>query len=494
MMNPALYFLLGHTVIPAEDVLPMFEFEMLRSRVDRCVHQLGDRLSLPDRRGLVAVAGLAVTLGPLAGLSLLGDDDGGQDVEASDTNGSSVSISAPPADTTSELEALGFTLDDGAADPEDQDGPPTVDPPVVAPGPTGDDSAADDLATPTTGASSTDSVASTGSTSSAVGGTDTTTVRLPSPSGTTPTSNGATSSTSGAASSTSTTEGTSTSSSRSTTSTSQVLTTTTTTTTSTTVAPRPGGWPGPGNTGVRAGVTLTPSGSITVNQDGAVISNLEVRGTIYVNADNVTIRNVRVIAQNPGDLMINVGYDHSGILIEDCEIDGRGIAFRGVGFDGYTMRRCDVHHVGHGAVTERNVVVEDNYIHDLVEGPSGDWHTDGIIMSIGHNVVIRHNSISNPLTQTSAIGIWAEIGNINDVLVENNLLSGGGFVVYALDQGFTMSNVRFRDNWISTRDWRSGTTGGPGGGYYGVWYPDFARGASESGTIWYETGAGVDAP
>ena len=52
----------------------------------------------------------------------------------------------------------------------------------------------------------------------------------------------------------------------------------------------PSSWPDASNTGVPAGTTLTPSGSITVAVAGAVVSGLDVSGCLVIEADNVTIK------------------------------------------------------------------------------------------------------------------------------------------------------------------------------------------------------------
>ena len=55
--------------------------------------------------------------------------------------------------------------------------------------------------------------------------------------------------------------------------------------------------PGPDNTGPYDESILVPSGSITVTQNGAVIENVSVTGSIVVKASNVTIRNFRIDGQ-----------------------------------------------------------------------------------------------------------------------------------------------------------------------------------------------------
>jgi hypothetical protein len=50
------------------------------------------------------------------------------------------------------------------------------------------------------------------------------------------------------------------------------------------------------NTGVAPGVTLTPSGSITIDTAGAVVSGLDITDGVVITAPNVMLENCRVAA------------------------------------------------------------------------------------------------------------------------------------------------------------------------------------------------------
>ena len=54
-------------------------------------------------------------------------------------------------------------------------------------------------------------------------------------------------------------------------------------------------FPNASTTGVRDGVTLTPSGSITINTAGAVVSGLDITGDVVITAPNVTLVDCRVV-------------------------------------------------------------------------------------------------------------------------------------------------------------------------------------------------------
>ncbi len=98
---------------------------------------------------------------------------------------------------------------------------------------------------------------------------------------------------------------------------------------------------GPADAGVTAGTRLTRTSKLVVTKDGTVIEGRDVRGPIYIKADNVTIRDSRV--QYGGDFLIRIYPGFKGALIEDVDIvcpkTTKGSA---VAFGRYIARRVDV--------------------------------------------------------------------------------------------------------------------------------------------------------
>src|SRR5262245_41394421 len=75
-------------------------------------------------------------------------------------------------------------------------------------------------------------------------------------------------------------------------------------------------FPDASNTGVPPGVTLTPSGSITINTAGAVVSGLDITGGVIITAPNVTLVNCTVRATGFAGIVVQA----SGAVIENCEV------------------------------------------------------------------------------------------------------------------------------------------------------------------------------
>jgi parallel beta-helix repeat protein len=210
------------------------------------------------------------------------------------------------------------------------------------------------------------------------------------------------------------------------------------------------GFPDARNTGVPAMVTLVRSAGLTINTPGTVIEGLDIQGMVTINANDVTLKNCRVTADSWA--VINITSGKTGVVIQDCEINGLGAkGVRGVSLSGSaTVLRNNIHHVEDGIYLQSgsNVLIQDNYIHDLQSNWSGP-HYDGIATDGGiSNITIRRNTIINRHGQTSAIMLSNYFGSVSNVTVDNNRLEGGGYTVYSDGQfgGGTISGVSFTNN------------------------------------------------
>jgi hypothetical protein len=207
-------------------------------------------------------------------------------------------------------------------------------------------------------------------------------------------------------------------------------------------------WPGPKNTGVPVGAMLTPSGSITVTTPGTVIDARDVIGTIEVKANNVTIKRSRVRGADYWLIKVHDGV--AGVLIEDVEVDGGnapGLVNAGIGWTGFTARRVNVHGTTDGIRMSGNVVVEDSWIHDLSRDPTSGGHQQCVSSFGGGNITIRHNYMVWPHEATAVIFLKTDQAPIDGVLIDNNLLDGGGWTVYSVNGGYgTPTNVVFSNN------------------------------------------------
>jgi hypothetical protein len=222
-----------------------------------------------------------------------------------------------------------------------------------------------------------------------------------------------------------------------------------TATATTSDAPVTGARPGPDNTGPTNRSILKSVGSMTITQDGAVIENVFVRGTIDIQANNVTIRNFVVDATGEG-FGIRPAFGKSGQVIEDGEIYGANQD--GVYGEGYTARRLNIHDTGgDGFKTQGNSLIESSWVHHI--GLAAGSHADGVQIMSGAHIIVRGNFFDMPFSDTTAnsnssIIIKTDFGDIDDVLFENNWCNGGNFTVYVRSGagGGVPTNIRILNN------------------------------------------------
>jgi hypothetical protein len=186
----------------------------------------------------------------------------------------------------------------------------------------------------------------------------------------------------------------------------------------------------------------------------------------------------------------------NNLVVEDSEIDmGGEYGNNGIAFNHFTARRVFFHNgsdcgsLGDSDIANDRVVVEDSL---CVLGPDADddgWpdsndfchgssaHFDGFQSDGGNHLTLRHNTIRNPCSQTSAILMSTNSDAISDVVIDNNLVAGGGWTIYCgTTEGGVAANTRYTNNVISRRFF-------PKGGFYG---PESLcnKVAVHSGNVW----------
>ncbi|MDQ2958285.1 MAG: hypothetical protein M3Y42_15130, partial [Actinomycetota bacterium] len=197
-------------------------------------------------------------------------------------------------------------------------------------------------------------------------------------------------------------------------------------------SPPSGSFPNASNTGVPAGTKLTPSKGFRTTKDGQVIDGLDVTGTIYVDNLNVVIRNSR-IKSDQGGWAVDIGRNGpASLVILDSELDGNqsdqgGIRNQSNG-SSWVGQRLNIHNGENGARLGGNAVLTDSWLHDFVSDSSAP-HYDGIEIYEGSNNVVRHNSINLNRDETSCVNVQGDFGTVTNVVIDNNLLNGGGWIL-----------------------------------------------------------------
>lgn len=257
-------------------------------------------------------------------------------------------------------------------------------------------------------------------------------------------------------------------------------------------------WPGPDTSGVPAGTSLTPlSGGYTVSVDGTTVEGLDITGYLFINASNVTVRNCRVRGTVDYHVVLQSA-GHSNLTVENCTLDGQGIVQYGIGLqDGAVITGCKITNMVDGVSHFGNSsTLEDNYIQvtQRVPGPPDPDHPDGIDYNGGGTgpYVWRHNRIIGYPNATSCIGMYPDFGACTDILVENNLLSGGGYSIYGGESNnvgaLPPSDIRIIGN-----RWLDDLYPGTGGEFGPVAYFNVNRpGNVWSDNRWFTSGALID--
>jgi len=249
------------------------------------------------------------------------------------------------------------------------------------------------------------------------------------------------------------------------------------------------GFPDETNTGVPAGAALrsvpgevssgpgwtsNSSGDVEVSGNGAVFEGYIVHGYVDVTGSNVTIKGNEII--NSGSDIdgdgVNLTGNPSNVTIENNTIyspygsHGTSGIFAGIKDINGETRGTQV--LGNNIANASTGVqiymglIENNYIHDSTPASPGS-HLNGTT-SNGSTVplTIQHNTVFNPNGQTDAVSLFEDFGPEANVVINNNLLAGGGYVVYGgqNDGGPQAYNIRITNNRFSTIYY-------PQSGYYG---------------------------
>ena len=213
----------------------------------------------------------------------------------------------------------------------------------------------------------------------------------------------------------------------------------------------PSGFPNASNTGI-AGVGLTEqdltdyTGTLTITTNGTVIEQKHIDGEILIQANNVTIRKCLITGGNWYQIRAYFGY--TGTLIEDCTlrgVDDFGDTNKGIHGSNYTMRRCNSSNYVDDVSLGANCLLEDCYLHDPASFVGA--HIDTLELYSGDNAIIRHNTFLMKWQEaTGAVNVTTDFGNIHNLTIENNFMSGGGYTLYLYERNNYTISATVKDN------------------------------------------------
>lgn len=267
------------------------------------------------------------------------------------------------------------------------------------------------------------------------------------------------------------------------------------------------GYPDSTNTGVPAGQALSPrSGDVHLNLSGTY-TNLDIAGCVYVEANNVILKNSRI----RGDCYFSIrtagisGATWTGLVVQDVEIilSATKEGAYGICCSNYTLTRVWVHGSPNGnagadcVYLNTNVLVQHSFCEVGILPCVGDpsctpAHSDGMTSDGGRDVVLDHNTIRNPNSQTSAILLSTNSGPVVNTTIKNGLYAGGGYTVYCgTDEGGVDLPMTFVNNRIA-RDWNGSTPGyWREGGFFGPVTHCADAGVVRGNNVWDDSNAPI---
>jgi hypothetical protein len=274
------------------------------------------------------------------------------------------------------------------------------------------------------------------------------------------------------------------------------------------------GWPGRRNTGYPAGIQLRATPGRTITEDNTVIDGEKITGGLTITAKNVVIRNSLIVSnfsyRGTGRALSGTGVislkSGASATIDHCTLDGSNATHAGIWHEGIGLiaKSNNIFGVNDGIFSwptsgdpnaGNNFRIEDNYFHDFTT-LAANGHIDGYQTEGASHGTIRHNVFYITQTQNAAVAIWNSRRDSDDILVEDNLAAGSGFLMYAQDYspsgqnpagGFSVTNIRYTNNKFSTVLFACA-------GYWGVWFPRGSPtdGWKRFGNVILETGENVD--
>lgn len=146
-----------------------------------------------------------------------------------------------------------------------------------------------------------------------------------------------------------------------------------------------GCFPGPGNTGIPSGTSLTSySGPCTISAANTVIDSKNITCSLSIQASNVTIKNSKIVASD-------ISIDSGSLLLMDSEVDfGNNINGEGLKGSNFVIQRANMYG-GKRQVWCDHCTLEDSYLHDQLSDPSGVTHESSA--RVEAYAILRHNTL-----------------------------------------------------------------------------------------------------
>ncbi|MBE8470396.1 hypothetical protein IQ210_05430 [Streptomyces sp. 3R004] len=224
------------------------------------------------------------------------------------------------------------------------------------------------------------------------------------------------------------------------------------------------GFPDARTTGPRTRLTPKKTGYKTIRTDGTVIRGQDITGSLDIYANNVTIIDTKITSDSWWGINLRPGFSglrvlHSTITaVPGTGPDNGGVdyAVSNMGGSSIEVGWCNISVFG-DALSMGQGNIHDNYVHDIEPfvNLGGEWqHTNAVISGGGNtgHLTIRHNTLLNETSlkqgASGSIGLFADVGVVRNVTVDDNWIAGGAYALYGGSTGAT--GIKVTDNIFST--------------------------------------------
>ncbi|HZE18067.1 MAG TPA: hypothetical protein VE197_21550 [Mycobacterium sp.] len=252
-----------------------------------------------------------------------------------------------------------------------------------------------------------------------------------------------------------------------------------------------------------AGVGLTSRvGDMHVKTSGTTVSGLALNGTIFVEADNTTVRDSDITVDGSqagcsspcGGKGIWVKPGVTGTVIEDVTCHGgaptgEDVTEFCIQSNSATTKVERVHFYNCVTCMAGPGEWRDSFVDQTGAEIPGNHYEDLYYGGGAGALVVDHDTMLNPQGQTAVVFSSVDFGDLTGVTIADNLMAGGGYMIYGGQSGSggeVLGPVSVTGNRFSRKYF-------PNGGYYGVDAHMKASVTTWSGNYWDETLAPVHA-
>jgi len=199
------------------------------------------------------------------------------------------------------------------------------------------------------------------------------------------------------------------------------------------------------DTGVPPGTALkVHNGDLSITKDGTIVEGFDIKGSVYVKANNVTIKKSMIRggpASKSQQGIVVSWWGNTNVRVEDSTIRADYPSYWQDGISGgnITATRLDISRVVDSfKIIGGNVSLTNSWLHDNAHfspdpnQSDNQTHDDGIQVTGGKNIAISGNTIEGAHNSALMIGQGKTVANVT---ISNNWLGGGGCTVNVTQSG-----------------------------------------------------------